>query len=55
MRKYAHRRRHDYEDADFAGLLGLLAGPPCAVMALRHPTALWDELLGGWRSCRFRR
>ena len=49
-RKSSRRYRHDYEDADHAALLGLLAGLPCAVMVSGYPSALYDALLPGWRS-----
>ena len=49
-RKSARRYRHDYADADHAALLELLAGLPCAVMVSGYPSALYDELLRGWRS-----
>ncbi len=49
-RKSSRRYRHDYEDADHAALLELLQGLPCAVMVSGYPSALYDELLGGWRS-----
>ena len=49
-RKSRRRYRHDYEDADHEALLGLLKGLPCAVMVSGYPSALYDELLRGWRS-----
>ena len=49
-RKSAHRYRHDYEDADHEALLTLLGGLPCAVMVSGYPSALYDDLLAGWRS-----
>ena len=49
-RKSARRYRHDYEDADHAALLELLRGLPCAVMVSGYPSALYNELLGDWRS-----
>ncbi len=49
-RKSARRYRHDYEDANHAVLLELLRGLPCAVMVSGYPSALYDELLGDWRS-----
>ena len=48
-RKSRRRYRHDYEDADHEALLELLKGLPCAVMVSGYPSALYDELLGGWR------
>ena len=49
-RKSERRYRHDYADADHVALLELLKGLPCAVMVSGYPSALYDELLGGWRS-----
>ncbi len=49
-RKSERRHRHDYEDADHVALLELLTGLPCAAMVSGYPSALYDELLGGWRS-----
>ena len=49
-RKSARRYRHDYTDADHETLLGLLRGLPCAVMVSGYPSALYEELLHGWRS-----
>ncbi len=49
-RKSTRRYRHDYEDTDHAALLELLKGLPCAAMVSGYPSALYDELLRGWRS-----
>ena len=49
-RKSERRYRHDYEDADHVALLELLGGLPCAAMVSGYPSALYDELLRGWRS-----
>ena len=50
-RKSSRRYRHDYGDADHAALLGTAsAGLPCAVMVSGYPSALYDDLLRGWRS-----
>ena len=49
-RKSRRRYRHDYGDADHEALLGLLKDLPCAAMVSGYPSALYDELLGGWRS-----
>lgn len=49
-RKSSRRYRHDYEDADHVALLELLKGLPCAAMVSGYPSALYDELLDGWRS-----
>ena len=48
-RKSARRYRHDYEDTDHEALLTLLKGLPCAVMVSGYPSALYDDLLTGWR------
>ena len=45
-RKY----RFDYEERDHINLLALLKTLPCQVMISGYPSALYDELLGGWRS-----
>ena len=49
-RKSARRYRHDYCDADHVALLELLKGLPCAAMVSGYPSALYEELLRGWRS-----
>ena len=49
-RKSSRRYRHDYEDADHVALLELLRALPCAAMVSGYPSALYDELLRGWRS-----
>ena len=48
-RKSARRYRFEYGEADHAALLGLLRGLPCAVMVSGYPSALYDDLLSGWR------
>jgi len=45
-RKY----RFDYEEQDHIELLALLKTLPCNVILSGYPSALYDELLGGWRS-----
>ncbi len=45
-RKY----RFDYEERDHINLLALLKTLPCQVMISGYPAALYDELLGGWRT-----
>jgi hypothetical protein len=45
-RKY----RFDYEEQDHIELLELLKTLPCNVILSGYPSALYDELLGGWRS-----
>ena len=39
-----------YEEQDHVELLGLLKRLPCAVMVSGYPSALYEELLGGWQS-----
>ena len=48
-RKSSRRYRHEYCDADHVALLGLLKGLPCAAMVSGYPSALYDDLLDGWR------
>ena len=45
-RKY----RFDYEERDHINLLALLKTLPCQVMISGYPSALYDELLGTWRT-----
>ena len=45
-RKY----RFDYEERDHINLLALLKTLPCQVMISGYPSALYDELLGGWHT-----
>jgi site-specific DNA-adenine methylase len=45
-RKY----RFDYEEADHIELLTLLKSLPCNVILSGYPSALYDDLLGQWRS-----
>jgi hypothetical protein len=45
-RKY----RFDYEEQDHIELLELLKTLPCNVILSGYPSALYDDLLGGWRS-----
>src|SRR5512134_2894816 len=49
-RSSARRYRFDYEDQDHVELLALLKGLPCHVIVSGYPSALYDELLEGWRS-----
>jgi len=44
------RYRFDYEEGDHVRLLELLKRLPCPVMLSGYPSALYDELLQGWRS-----
>ena len=49
-RTSARRYRFDYEEADHIELLELLKTVPCHVILSGYPSALYDELLVGWRS-----
>ena len=49
-RTSARRYRFDYEKQDHIELLELLKTLPCHVILSGYPSALYDELLGGWRS-----
>jgi hypothetical protein len=42
--------RFDYEQPDHIELLELLNSLPCHVMLSGYPSALYEELLSGWRS-----
>ena len=42
--------RFDYEQPDHIELLELLNSLPCNVMLSGYPSALYEELLSGWRS-----
>lgn len=44
------RYRFDYGEGDHVRLLELLKRLPCQVMLSGYPSALYDELLPGWRS-----
>ena len=44
------RYRFDYEEEDHRRLLMLLKGLPCAVILSGYPSALYDDLLGDWRT-----
>ena len=46
-RRSARRYRFDYEEVDHVALLDLLKDLPCQVMVSGHPSALYDEMLGG--------
>ena len=48
-RRSSQRYRFEYEEADHVALLELLKGLPCQVMVSGHPSALYDDLLAGWR------
>ena len=49
-RRSARRYCFDYEEVDHVALLDLLKDLPCQVMVSGHPSALYDEMLAGWRS-----
>jgi DNA adenine methylase len=49
-RTSGRRYRFDYDEADHMELLELLKRLPCPVMLSGYPSALYDELLKGWRS-----
>lgn len=49
-RTSARRYRFDYEERDHVELLALLKTRPCQVILSGYPSALYDELLQGWRS-----
>jgi len=49
-RSSGRRYRFEYEERDHVELLVLLKSLPCYVMLSGYPSALYDELLGGWQS-----
>jgi DNA adenine methylase len=49
-RTSARRYRFDYEESDHIELLTLLRTLPCQVMLSGYPSALYDDLLDGWRT-----
>lgn len=49
-RTSARRYRFDYEEQDHVELLELLKTLPCRVILSGYPSALYDDLLQGWRS-----
>ena len=52
-RSSANRYRHDYTDADHRRLIAVLRKAPAAVILSGYPSALYDDLVGDWRSVRF--
>jgi len=44
------RYRFDYDEEDHVKLVELLKRLPCHVMLSGYPSALYDEMLDGWRS-----
>lgn len=49
-RTSGRRYRFDYEEQDHVELVELLKALPCQVMLSGYPSALYDNLLDGWRS-----
>ncbi len=49
-RTSGRRYRFDYEEPDHIELLNLLKTLPCHVILSGYPSALYDDLLDGWRS-----
>ena len=49
-RSSGRRYRFDYDEQDHVELLELLKRLPCRILVSGYPSALYDELLGGWRS-----
>jgi DNA adenine methylase len=49
-RSSGRRYRFDYEERDHVELLTLLKSLPCQVMLSGYPSALYEQLLCGWRS-----
>jgi DNA adenine methylase len=49
-RTSARRYRFDYEESDHIELLTLLRTLPCQVMLSGYPSALYHDLLDGWRT-----
>lgn len=49
-RTSGRRYRFDYETQDHVELLTLLKTLPCNVILSGYPSALYDDLLGGWRT-----
>ena len=49
-RTSGRRYRFDYDEEDHVELLELLKRLPCHIMLSGYPSALYDDLLKGWRS-----
>lgn len=47
------RYRHEYSEDDHRKLIAMLCAVPANVMISGYPSALYDELLTGWRSIQF--
>jgi DNA adenine methylase len=52
-RTSASRYRHEYSDEDHRRLIAILRSVPAAVIVSGYPSALYDELLGDWRTRTF--
>ena len=50
LRSSGRRYRFDYDEQDHVELLQLLKQLPCRVIVSGYPSALYDELLVGWRN-----
>lgn len=48
-----NRYRHEYTEADHRELIAVLKQVPASVMISGYPSALYDELLAGWRTIQF--
>jgi DNA adenine methylase len=53
LRRSPRRYRYDYNLQDHERLIATLKAIPCAVMLSGYPSALYDELLSGWRTLEF--
>lgn len=49
-RSSKRRYRYEYEEQDHVQLLELLKSLPCSVILSGYPSALYDDLLGQWRT-----
>ena len=49
-RRSKRRYRFEYEEQDHVELLELLKSLPCSVILSGYPSALYDDLLGQWRT-----
>jgi hypothetical protein len=49
-RTSGRRYRFDYEESDHIELLTLLKSLPCQAILSGYPSALYDDLLSGWRT-----
>jgi DNA adenine methylase len=53
VRKSPRRYRYDYNVQDHERLIAALKAIPCAVMLSGYPSALYEDLLSGWRTSEF--